>query len=351
MTVLWEKQLPETTVRLIEVSDNSIAYSSYTFAGREGKLFSSFSSLWDKITLTDNTVGLFSLNGDPLWETRLTANSKISGPAIGNGIVVLTSNDSLYIFDSNNGKLKSQTFNNDKFILGKNIKDHFVPVKPLIAKGAIYTAAPFKFTKIDFNGKLLNSKNLYGLMAPLPVMTVTPVVLDNKIFVSNAPTGRRGDKDGVARLFCVKDDLDKDWMEFVDQKGQSGVNDLIENGKAVIVASNFDVMAFTSKGKKLWENNKKIGLPMLRGIRYGFASTIGVKKSPGNFLCADEKFVYLASGTKIKKTWKDQIMILDAITGKFVKNVDIDNVVIDMAMMKNNLVFITEANKVELLKN
>lgn len=351
LSVLWEKPLPESTIRLIEVSDNNIALSSYVFEGRQGQLFSSFSSLWDKISLKENTVVLMNLDGGQVWSTSLKGNSKLSAPAIGSGIVAVTSNDSLYTFDMVSGRIKTQTYNNEKFLLGKNIKDHAIPNRPLIAKDAIYTAAPFKFTKIDFSGKLIKAKEMYGLMAPLPIMTVAPIIFDNKIFVSNSPTGQRGQKDGVARLFCVKDDLDKDWDEFVDMKGQSGVCDLIQNGKAVIVATNYDVMAFNTKGKKLWENNKKIGLPILRGIRYGFGATLGVKKSAGNFLCADEKFVYLASGTKIKKVWKDQILVLDATTGKQVKVIDIDNVVVDMSLLNGALVLITEANKVSVLNN
>lgn len=39
------------------------------------------------------------------------------------------------------------------------------------------------------------------------------------------------------------------------------------------------------------------------------------------------------------------------LSGKLVKNVDVVNVVVDMAMLNKALVYITEANKVELLKN
>jgi outer membrane protein assembly factor BamB len=349
LTVLWEKQLPETSIRLLEANDQMIAFSNYTYDGRKGQLFSSFSLLWDKVTYSGNAVGALDLGGQLLWTTNLWGNSKLSAPALGEGIIAVSSNDSLYTLTKANGQIKTQTYNNEKFILGKSIKDHATPNQPLIAKGAIYTAAPFKFTKIDFNGKIVEEKKMYGMMAPLPVMTVAPIVFDNKIFVSNAPTGHSGQKDGVARLYCVKDDLDKDWDEFVDVDGQTGVSSLIHNNNSVIVATNFDVMAFNAKGKKLWENGKKIGLPVLRGVRYpsaSFGGTMGVKTSTGNFLCADDNAVYLASGEKIKKEFKPNIMVIDAEKGKFVKSIDVPDPIVDMGLTDNSLIVITESNKV-----
>ncbi|MDD4971826.1 MAG: hypothetical protein PHT07_20560 [Paludibacter sp.] len=345
MTVLWEKTLPETSIRLIEVNNQSIAFSSYVYEGRIGKLFSSFSALWDKQVFTNNTVGMLDLKGNLSWTTNLYGNSKLSSPAIGNGIVAVSSNDSLYTFDMATGIIKMKTYSNMKFLFGKNIKDHATPNKPLIMSDAIYSTAPFKFAKIDFNGKILKDKANYGLMSPLPVLTTDPIVFDNKIFISNAPTGRRGQKDGVARLFCVKENLDKDWDEFVDVNGQSGASSLVHNSNSIIVATNFDVMAFNSKGKKLWEMNKKIGLPLLRGVRYS-NSDMGVKTSSGNFLCADDNNVYLASGEKVKKEFKNNIMVIDAVKGKFVKTIDVPDVIVDMHMLGNTLIVITEANKV-----
>ena len=352
LTVIWEKQLPETSVRLLAVDDHSIAFSSYVYKGKEGKLFSSFSSLWDKQIFTDNTVGLLNMNGNPAWTSNINGNSKLSIPAIGNGLVAVSSNDSLYTFDLASGDLRMKTYNNMKFILGKQIKDHATPNKPLLMSDAIYSTAPFKFAKIDYNGKIVKEKNMYGIFSQLPILTTEPMYFDNKIFITNAPTGQRGQKDGVARLFCIKDNLDKEWDEYVDASGQTGASSLTHNSNAVFVASNFDVMAFSSKGKKLWEINKKIGLPLLRGVRYsGFGATLGVKTSPGNFLCANENNVYLASGEKVKKEFNNNIMVIDARNGKFIKNIDIPNVIVDMHMLNNSLVVITEANKVMVIND
>ena len=344
LTVLWEKQLPETTIRLLEINDGMIAYSSYVYAGRKGQMFSSFSSLWDKVTFTDNQLGAIDLNGQQKWNSTLNGGSKLSVPAIGSGIVTVMSNDTLYIFDAANGALKTKTFNSMKFLLGKSIKDHALPNQPLITKDAIYTASPFKFSKLDLDGKILKQKDMYGVFSQLPVMTVAPLLFDNKIFVANAPTGQRGQKDGVARLFSIKDNLDKEWDEYVDMKGQTGVSSLTHNSKALFVATNFDVMAFNVKGKKLWENNKDIGLPLLRGVRY--SGNMGVKNSDGNFLLADENAVYIASGKKVKKEFVKNITVLDTNKGKIVKTIEVADVIVDMALLDNALVYITETNKV-----
>jgi outer membrane protein assembly factor BamB len=344
LTVLWQKQLPETTIRLLEINDGMIAYSSYVYAGRNGQLFSSFSSLWDKVTFTDNELGALDLNGQQKWSSTLNGASKLSIPAIGNGIVTVMSNDSLYIFNGASGALKTKTYNSMKFLLGKSIKDHALPNQPLIAKDAIFTASPFKFSKIDLNGQIVKQKDMYGIFSQLPVMTVAPILFDGKIFVANAPTGQRGQKDGVARLFSIKDNLDKEWDEYVDMSGQTGVSSLTHNSNALFVATNFDLMAFNVKGKKLWENKKDIGLPLLRGVRY--SGNMGVKNSDGNFLCADENAVYIASGKKVKKEFVKNITILDTDKGKIVKTIEVADVVIDMALLDNALVYITESNKV-----
>jgi hypothetical protein len=349
LTVLWEKQLPETSIRLIEAKDGLIAYSNYVYQGRKGQLFSSFSSLWDKVTYTDDMLGVLDLNGNEKWSSTFNGASKISFPAIGDGIVTVMSNDSLYIFDLASGALKSKTYNSMKFLLGKSVKDHATPNQPLIANNAIYTASPFKFSKIDLNGKILKQKDMYGIFSQLPVMTVAPILFQNQIFLANCPVGQRGQKDGVARLFCIKENLDKDWDEFVDANGNSGsgASSLTHNSSTLFVATNFDVMAFTIKGKKVWENKKDIGLPLLRGVRY--SGLMGVKTSNGNFLCADDNAVYIASGKKVKKDFVQNITVLDAATGKLVKTIDVDAVVVDMAMLDNALVLINEANKVVVI--
>jgi len=345
MTVVWEKALPVTSIRLMEVTDQSIAFSSYIYKGKEGKLFSSFSSLWDKQNFTDDMVGLLDMNGNLLWTTGMQGDSKLSNPAVGNGLVAVSSNDSLYTFDAASGALKMKAYNNMKFILGKQIKDHATPNRPLLMTEAIYSAAPFKFTKIDYSGKILKDKNMYGIFAQLPVMTTDPMMFNGRIYLSNAPTGQRGQKDGVARLFCVKENLDKDWDEYVDKSGQTGASSLTHNTNNIIVATNFDVMAFSPKGKKIWEVNKKIGLPLLRGVRYS-GGNMGVKTSNGNFLCADDNNVYLASGEKVKKVFHNTIQVIDAEKGKFVKTIDVPDIIVDMHMMDKSLVVITEANKV-----
>ncbi len=349
LTVLWEKQLPETSIRLLEIKDGLIAYSNYIYKGREGKLFSSFSSLWDKIIITDDELGILDLSGNEKWSTKINGNTQISYPSMDKDIVTLMSNDSLYIFNLASGALKSKTFVGEKIKIGKNIFDHFTPNQPLIANNAIYAATSSRLSLIDLDGKLTKQKVMYGVFSALQVMNIAPIFFQNQIFLANCPTGPKGQKDGVARLFCIKENLDKDWDEFVDANGNagSGASSLTHNSSTLFVATNFDVMAFTIKGKKVWENKKDIGLPLLRGVRYsGF---LGVKNSNGNFLCADENAVYIAGGKRIKKDFVQNITVLDVAKGKLVKTIDVDAVVVDMALLDNALVLINEANKVVVI--
>lgn len=349
MSVLWEKQLPLTTIRLMEIKDGLIAYSNYIYQGREGKLFSSFSSLWDKVTFTDDILGILDLNGNEIWTTKINGATKISYPTINKDIIAAASNDSLYIFNLATGVLKSKTYIGEKIVIGKNIFDHFTPNKPLIGNNAIYAATSSRLSMIGFDGKMMKQKVMYGIFSALQIMNVAPISFQDQIFITNCPVGQRGQKDGVARLFSIKDNLDKNWDEYVDANGMagSGASSLTHNNSSVIVATNFDLMAFTPKGKKVWENNKNIGLPLLRGVRYsGF---LGVKKSNGNFLCADDNNVYLASGVKVKKEFTNNIAVIDAVKGKFVKNIDIPDVIVDMHMLDKSLVVITEANKVMII--
>lgn len=349
LTVLWEKQLPLTTVRLLEIKDGLIAYSNYIYQGREGKLLSSFSSLWDKVSFADDVLGILDLNGNEKWASKINGAAKISYPTMDKDIVTVMSNDSLYIFNLTTGSLKSKTFVGEKITIGKNIFDHFTPNQPLIANNAIYAATSSRLSQIDLDGKMIKQKTMYGIFSALQVMNIPPIFFQNQIFLANSPIGPRGQKDGVTRLFSIKENLDKAWDEFVDANGNSGTgaSSLIHNSSTLFVATNFDVMAFTPKGKKVWENKKEIGLPLLRGLRYsGFVS---VKKSNGNFLCADENAVYIAGGKKIKKDFVQNITVLDVAKGKLVKTIDVDAVIVDMALLDNALVLINEANKVVVI--
>lgn len=351
MSVVWELQMPEVSVRLLNVTDQGIVSSAYLFQGKEGQLLSAFSSLWDKMTFVNLSVNLISKAGQLVWSTPLKASSMLSVPEAGKGVVAVASNDSLYIFDISTGKINAQTYCNEKFLLGKSIKEHAIPNKPLITDDAIITAAPFKLTKIDFKGKLMEAKEQFGVFQTLPIMTVAPVVLNGKIIFANSAIGPKNTKDGTSRIYCVDGKLDKDWDSFVDVNGQTGVSSLVKNSSQVFLATNYSVSSFNAKGKKLWENAKKIGMPELRGVRYpGLGSNLGYKVSGGNFLGATEKYVYLASGMKAKKVWTNQILVLDAKTGKPVKTIDVDNQVVDMDIMGENLVMITESNKVTILQ-
>lgn len=351
MSVIWEKVLPEVTCRLIECTSTGLVCSGYNVEGKKGQPLSAFSSLWDKVMYNGLSVEMFDSKGNQLWCARLNASSKLSTPAINDVIVAVSSNDSLYIFDAGTGNLKSQTYCNEKFLLGKTIKEHAIPNQPLILKNEIINAAPFKLTKIGLDGKMLKSKEQYGMLQSLPVMTVAPISFQHFIFVANAPVGQKNTKEGTARLYCINEDLDKKWDSFVDVNGQTGVSSLVKNENQLFVATNGSVLSFNVKGKKLWEYNKKVGIPDLRGVRYpGMGSTLATKVSHGKFLAAGDKMVYLASGAKVKKNWINQMLILDAKTGKLIKIVDLDNTVVDMDMLGENLVYITEANKVYLMQ-
>jgi hypothetical protein len=349
-TIQWQCSLPETTIRLIEANESGVIYSSYVFEGKKGQLLSAFSSLWDKVSFAELTVAMIDKSGNPLWTTQLGGKSKLSAPAVSRSIVAVSSNDSLYTFDLATGRLKSQVYCNEKFILGKSIKDHAIPNKPLITEDAVFNAAPFKLTKSDFSGKILESKEQYGALQALPVMTVSPLLFEGQIFIANSPVGKQNTKEGTARLYCVDGKLDKNWDSFVDVNGQTGISSLTNNKTQIFVATNGAVLAFNVKGKKLWECNKNVGVPDLRGVKYpGMGSTLASKISAGDFLLATEQQVYLASGVRVKKNWTNQILILDAGNGKPVKTVDLNATVVDMDLIGEKLVFINEANEVIIL--
>jgi hypothetical protein len=53
---------------------------------------------------------------------------------------------------------------------------------------------------------------------------------------------------------------------------------------------------------------------------------------------------------RVKKNWTNQILVLDAKSGKMVKTVDVDATVVDMDMSGEDLVIITESNKVQKIQ-
>jgi len=343
--IIWEKQLPNATFRLITIDNNNIAWSSYELIGAQSQVLSVFSSTWDKLTFANNVVGLLDINGKEIWTSTLDDNSKLSAPAIGNNLIAVNSIDFTNIIDKTNGKLIKSVRSNQKMLFGgSSIMAHNTPNKPLITSNAIYAACILKFCKFDLQGNPQKDKTSYGMMAPLGVMTTSPFEFKNLIFVSNAPYGHRGQKDGVARLFAVNPDLDEKWDEFVDKSGQTGVSSITFNSKYIFVATNFDVMAFNEKGKDIWEFDK-IGKPTLRGL--GYSGNTAFKISNSDFFAADENAVFIASKSKIeKKVFKENVTVIDANTGKFVKKTDIEGVIVEIGLLNNKVVVVTEDNKI-----
>lgn len=349
-SIIWQTILPETSVRLMEANESGIVFTSYVYEGRKGQLMSLFSSLWDKISFGELNVGAVDKTGFLLWSTNLGGRSRLSVPSIGSSFIAVSSNDSLYLFDSGSGKLKSQVYCNMKFLMGKSVKDLAIPNKPLITEQAIFNAAPFKLTKCDFDAKILESKDQYGPFQALPVMTVSPILFAGQIFIANSPVGKKNTKEGTARLYCLDQKLNRKWDKFVDVNGQTGISSLTHNKSQIFVATNGSVMAFSNNGKKLWEQKKNVGIPDLRGVRYpGLGSTLAFKVSQGDFLCATNQFLYLASGSMLKKKWINQILVLDVLSGKQVKTLNLTANVVDMDLMGDKLVYITESNDVIIL--
>jgi hypothetical protein len=343
LSVIWEKTLPDATMRLITIDNSNIAWTSYVYVGAESKLLSAFASAWDKLTLSDNTVGLLDLNGTELWKTSVGCISKLSPPAIGNTLVVVNSNDSTLIFDKAKGTLLKSVASNTKlpFGLGKSLMAHNTPNQPLISAEAIFSAGILKYCKFDFQGKSIEDKTKYC------VMTTAPLEFKNQIIAAISPYGQRGTKDGVARLFSVNSEMKEQWNEFVDKGGQTGVASIVANKNYIFAASNYDVMAFNEKGKDIWEYDK-IGMNALRGVRYN--GNVAYKTSNANFMLADDNNVYITSSSKIeKKVFKENITVLDANTGKFVKKTDIEGVIVEIAMLNNKIVVVTEDNKIALI--
>jgi len=99
---------------------------------------------------------------------------------------------------------------------------------------------------------------------------------------------------------------------------------IASNKNSIFVASNYDVMAFNEKGKDIWEFDK-IGKPALRGVRY--TGTVAYKTSNSNFMFADDNYVYITGSSKTeKKVFKENISVIDANTGVFVKKTDFEGI-------------------------
>ena len=224
---------------------------------------------------------------------------------------------------------------------------HNTPNKPYITSDAIFAPGILKLCKFDLQGKLIKDKTGYGTFGTLGVMTTTPFEFKGLIYVANAAYGAKGQKDGVSRLFAIKSDMDNEWNEYVDKSGQTGVSGIAYNTNLIFVATNFDVMAFNEKGKDAWEL-KKVGASTLRSLRY--SGNVAYKSSNANFMFADDKFIYLTSSTKLdKKVFKDNVTVIDAEKGTMVKKTEVEGIIVEIALLGEKVVVLTEDNKISMI--
>lgn len=338
-TVNWQTSLPFVTIRLLHADKDGIAWSGYTIEGTEKNVLSTFSSLWDKLVVSQDNVGMLDASGKEVWTRKLQAQARISEPAVSNDLFAVNSPDTLYIYKKSSGQLVAASYNS-RTIAIKGMKSQITPNRPLITNDAIYSTGAFLLMKTDLQGKRLKEEKMYGMQKDLSIMSVSPILRDNNLIFGNCAIGAKNTKLGCSRIYAADPDLKEKWNEFVDTKTFTGITEMAENADYVFVATSWNVYAFTPSGKSKWDFSD-LGKPAYRGT--SCSGNICIKTVDGTFLLADDKAVYVSSYHKDrkKKTESENVTVIDSKTGKLVKSTEVTGKIWDMALLDSKVAVLT----------
>ena len=340
--VEWQLTLPETDTRLIEVDDNGIAYVTYNYDGIEKKGNFWINRLGDIKSFSNASIGCITTAGKLTCSQESTVQSKQSIPALDKSIIAILRSNTMCILDRFTGKeiAAIEVCTNNGLI--KGMVSQLTPNQPVLSNGFIYSCAFNMLKKTDYTGKIVEDSKNFGMTKQFECITYGPVLLNDVFVFGNIASG-----DTKSRVFAANEKLSSEWSDFIDK--ESGSSNMFVGDNMVIVATNFVLSAYDNKGKNLWVNDE-LRLSSMRGLRY--RSTFGVRKTPNNFLTADDNFVYVTSQEKVKKkeAAKDNVSIYDIKKGKEVKIIEMaeNEMILDMQLWNNNIVLLTN-NGLKLL--
>lgn len=340
MSVNWQTKLPSTSIRLIHPDNDGIAWSAYHIVGVQSNVLSVFSSIWSKLVVDADQVGMLSSEGKVLWTKDIAAKNRLSEPATSKDLFAFNSADTLYILQKTNGEKVSSTYNSRAIAMGKGLKSQITPNRPLITNDALYSTSAFLLMKTDLQGNKLKDEKMYGMQKDLAIMCVTPVLKDNYLIFGNCAVGAKNTKIGCSRVYAANTDLKEEWNEFVDKKNFSGITELTSNDNYVFVATSWNVYAFTPAGKSRWDFSD-LGKPEYRGSIC--SGNMCVRIVDGTFLLADNSDVYVSGyrRNRKKKTESENVTVIDSKTGKFVKSTDVKGKIWDMALGEKKVAVLT----------
>jgi hypothetical protein len=341
--VEWQLSLPETDTRLIEVDKDGIAYVTYNFDGIEKKGGFWLNRLGDIKSFSNAAIGSITTAGKLSWSHESSVQSKQSIPGLDKNIVAVLRSNTMSILDRETGKEIAvvEVCPNNGLI--KGMVSQLTPNQPVLSNGFIYSCAFNMLKKTDYAGKIVEDSKNFGMTKQFECITYGPVLVKDVFVFGNIASG-----DTKSRVFAANEKLNSEWSDFIDK--ESGSSNMFTSGEMIIVATNFVLSAYGSNGKNLWTNDD-LRLSAMRGLRY--RATFGVRKTPNNFLTADNNYVYVTSQLKVKKkeAGRDNVTVYDIQKGKEVKVMEMEEneMIIDMQLWNNNIVLLT-SNGLKLLK-
>lgn len=333
--VEWQLSLPESDSRLIEVDENGIAFVTYNYDGIEKTGSFWLNRLGDIKSFSNASIGCITTAGKLVWSQQSSVQSKQSIPGLDKNIVAVIRSNTMSILDRSTGKEIAvvEVCTNNGLI--KGMVSQLTPNQPVLNNGFIYSCAFNMLKKTDYSGKIIEDSKNFGMTKQFECITYGPVLVKDVFVFGNIASG-----DTKSRVFAANEKLNSEWSDFIDK--ESGSSNMYANDEIVIVATNFVLSAYNNKGKNLWSNDD-IRLSAMRGLRY--RSTFGVRKTPNNFLTADNNYVYITSQLKVKKkeTGKDNVTVYDIKKGKEVSVIEMaeNEMIIDMQLWNNQIILIT----------
>jgi hypothetical protein len=340
--------LPETHVRLIDVNGEDIAWSGYTINDMQAGAGWTGALMWGepsrRLEVQSAELGLLDAEGKPVWSAKLAEPMAVSAPAIGNSVVAVQDSKSMRLFDRAKGTQVQEVSMFTNYLgISAASNSRLAVMQPVWQGEEVFGAHQSWFKKVAANGNELVSTKSLG--KNFTFLTAGPVACKGNLILGEAayPQGNvfTGKK---ARVYAANAKAESVWYKETGDE-VSGVSDIACSDELIFAAANAHITALTHDGKVAWQFDSKGGA-LIPGTHRGQlrAGTLPIAHQifAGRQMVHAGRYLYITS--RAERNWKgklDVITVFEARTGTPVEQIEVNTMVIDMAVFGPDLALAT----------
>ena len=340
--VLWSTPLEQTGVREIDVDDNGIAFSGYEATGAKGTFWAFMGDL-KQMTFAPSVVGYLSSDGTKVWQAG-GVSSRVSAPCMTPDQVAVLTGQDFNIYNRADGKVTKANIDLEPAMLPNEFAGRLFRPRPLFLDGAFVGGYYWNLYRVSPRGEALAKEH----SGKVDIVAGPTLYHGNLLFGSYTNNIDGSINKSLVSLSKPTGEFEKVWREDVADD-HTATGDLVVDGDTIYASSNHTLAALDGKGKTIWDEESKDGAldhSSMRGVRVLSHGAFSMNKTAfayrywgGQMMVVAGDKLYLASKREIdKKTWADTITVVNKKDGAYVKTIDLQQQILDMAVWDNRLV-------------